>query len=273
MVIEVFNSVDKIYDLLKKASELILARFNHANLQISFKSEHSPVSDADIASNGVITEGLAFLFPDIPIISEENSNESNVKAVKSKSFWLLDPLDGTKEFIKGNSSFSINLALIKDNAPVLGFLYFPVQSICYYGFGNRVFKRYRGVLTVIKQSNHNQIRSFIMSNRADLEKVKKIRQILAPEAVFKNLSSAQKFGALIEGEADVLPCCNDVYEWDVAAGHAIMNAIGGEVMAFDGSGVSYGRSEREFVSNHFIAVRNSNMLNEIKKKSIVDLCF
>jgi 3'(2'), 5'-bisphosphate nucleotidase len=272
MVIEVFHSVDKIYELLKKASDLILAKFSYSNLEINFKNDHSPVTEADVVSNKLITSGLVRLFPEIPIISEENSNESNNKAAGNKIFWLLDPLDGTKEFIKGSDAFSINLALIKDNNPVLGFIYFPVQGLCYYGFDHHAFKRSAEKTLVIQELSNNQINAFIMSKRADLEKVQKIRSILAPQAAFKTLPSAQKFGALVEGEADIFLCCNDVYEWDMAAGHAIINAMGGVVMSFDGNSPRYGEVEKGFVSSHFLAMRNKGMLNEIKKQSIVDLC-
>ncbi|MBP9792216.1 MAG: 3'(2'),5'-bisphosphate nucleotidase CysQ [Rickettsiales bacterium] len=273
MVIEVFRSVDKIYELLEKASDLILEQFHYPNLQIHLKSDNSPVTEADMASNKVITAGLVSLFPGIPIISEENSSESNNQVVENKVFWLLDPLDGTKEFVRGSDAFSINLALIKDNVPVLGFLYFPVQGLCYYGFDNQVFKKSIDKTLLIKRSNDDKIRAFIMSKRADLEKVQKIRSILAPQAALKMLPSAQKFGALIEGDADIFLCCNDVYEWDAAAGHAIINAMGGALMSFDGNSLNYGEVKKGFVSNHFLAMRSKDMLNKRKKQSIVDLCF
>ena len=272
MINEVFNSVDKICALLEEAGKIVLERFQNKDFKIFVKNDNSPVTDADIASNKLLTKSLEQLFPGVSIVSEENSYQDNVQASQSNLFWLLDPLDGTKGFIEGNRAFSINLALVKDNVPVLGFLYLPLKKTCYYGYEAQAFKRKKGVIKLIQKLDNDEIKFFIMSKRADMQIVKKIRDILAPDATLENISSAEKFCVLVEGKADVFPCYNDVYEWDVAAGHAMISAVGGKMIAFDGSDLKYGNATDDFRNKHFLAVRSAKMLNANKIKRIVDLC-
>jgi 3'(2'), 5'-bisphosphate nucleotidase len=271
MIQEVFNSIDKIYALLEEAGDVILSKFQSHNLKIILKSDNSPVTEADFASNEIITKKLSMLFPEIPFVSEENAYEDNIKAAQSDLFWSLDPLDGTTNFIKGEELFTINLALINKGVPVIGFLYLPTRKICYCGFGDQVFKRDNGMVTRVQRINDNSVKSFVLSNRADLKIVEKIRYIIAPDASYNILSSAYKYSVLVEGKADCFPCCNALHEWDVAAGHAIVNALGGMVLSLDGKELRYGDAKRNFLSKYFLAVRSATMLNANQIKSIVDI--
>jgi 3'(2'), 5'-bisphosphate nucleotidase len=266
---EVYDAADKICALVQKAGDAILELYQKPGLKIDYKEDDSPVTEADFLSNEIIKTGLKAMFPDIPMVSEENLFETNVESAKHKLFWSLDPLDGTKNFISGKELFTTNLALISNGIPVFGVLNMPLVESLYCGFQNIAFKIEQGVRTKLSKKANNNIVEVVISDRADKNMVKKMMQILSPKAKIVCRSSAYKYCIVAEGKADFFPCCNYTYEWDTAAGHAIIRATGGSVITLDGVELIYGNVKQKFVNPYFLVLRDKTMITEKKLQDIV----
>lgn len=207
----------------------------------SQKSDDSPVTQADIAANEYITEALSKLAPDIPVIAEE---DEVLGSSLHKSFFLVDPLDGTRSFVRGEPEFTVNIGLIENNVPVLGVIYCPPQDILYFGLvGENAYKqtgdnapeiiKTRAVpdegLTVVRSRSHPS------------QKTNDYLQTLQVKELISG-SSSVKFCMVAEGSADIYPRFGRTMEWDTAAGHAILNAAGGRVETADGKQFLYGKN-------------------------------
>lgn len=219
------------------------------------KDDASPVTDADEAAEAIILKALAELHPDIPVVAEESAAAGNIPDVGTGSFWLVDPLDGTKEFLKRNGEFTVNIALIEDRAPVMGVVYLPAKDTLYSGIvGHGAMKQVGdgdkvaiGVrpppmegLTVVGSRSHG--------DPAEMEKFLDGRKV----ADIKSAGSSLKFCLVAEGEADVYPRLGRTMEWDVAAGHAVLAAAGGMVTTAEGGPFGYAKNA-VFENPHFVA--------------------
>ena len=195
----------------------------------------SPLTKADLESNEEICSNLNKIFPNIPLLSEENKEVSFQERASWEYFWLVDPLDGTKEFIKKNGEFTVNIALIKNNKPILGVVYAPVKDTFYYGdFHNGSFKKIRDeephklenmheakkrVRVVASKSHFNQeTKGFIDSLKEEFSEVELI-----------NAGSSLKLCFVAEGKADIYPRLGPTMEWDTAAAHAVVKFSGKNV--------------------------------------------
>jgi 3'(2'), 5'-bisphosphate nucleotidase len=211
---------------------------------VSEKSDLSPLTLADARSEAIILPLLAAATPDIPIISEEQAEASGLPGAAPSRFWLVDPLDGTKEFIKRNGEFTVNIALVDAGEPVLGVVGIPVKGVVYGAAGPGSARvtdsggRVRGITarpcpeegaTVAYSRSH--------ADSAQLE------EWLAAHKIAGRISagSALKFCLLAEGAADLYPRFGPTMEWDTAAGHALLRAAGGTVTMLDGSPFRYGK--------------------------------
>ena len=204
------------------------------------KDDNSPVTDADVQANALITEALKNLAPNIPIIAEEDELPP---AEGHSLFWLVDPLDGTRAFVRGEAEFTVNIGLIKDGKPVLGVIYAPPQQMLYFGLvgvgafsqeGNAPAKKMQvraqpeNGVTIVKSKSHPS-----PATQAYLETLK-VKEVVAG-------SSSIKFCQVAEGNADIYPRFGRTMEWDTAAGHAILAAAGGRVETADGKPLLYGK--------------------------------
>ena len=126
------QSTEGLIDLMTIANKVIMEVYEKPNREIDIKDDKTPVTQADLAANKVLTDGLKILFPEIPIVSEEDIYSLNIPKT-NKVFWLIDPLDGTKEFIKKNDEFTCNIALVENNVPTLGIVSVPVKGLIFYG--------------------------------------------------------------------------------------------------------------------------------------------
>jgi 3'(2'), 5'-bisphosphate nucleotidase len=225
------------------------------------KTDGSPVTEADERAEAVITQHLAALAPEIPIIAEEAVAAGRAPATAG-NFFLVDPLDGTKEFISGNGEFTVNIALIQDGVPVWGVVYAPALGLIYTGGkeipprrGNVVAEKISGwtdlavravpaALTVIGSRSHGgaETEAFIAK---------------FPVAEFVAAGSSLKFCRLAEGAADLYPRMGRTMEWDIAAGDAVLRAAGGAVLTLDGAPLAYGKRNQthdsDFANPHFVA--------------------
>lgn len=251
---------DALEPALARAGHAILAVYHQPDHAIQTKQDASPVTDADIASHHSLIEELTRITPDWPVVSEEDSTTHSGPAGNSFQalehalasggpFWLLDPLDGTKEFIARTGEFSINLGLVVQGEPVMGLLYGPLQDVLYRGG--------KGFAAQRKSREDNRWQDiFCRARPADGGiLISSRRSISTPHGErFErriHLGSALKFGRIAEGSADCYFRGGATMEWDTCAGHAIVEAAGGSVRSIDGSPLLYGKPE--FRNSGFIA--------------------
>ena len=232
-----------------KAGEKILEIYSR-KFKVFRKKDMSPVTIADLQSEKIIIKGLKKIFNKPTIISEE-TNYKNKSKSKLNSFWLVDPLDGTKEFIKRNGEFTVNIAFIKNKRPVFGIIYAPILKKTYVGTIKNTYKiiNQKDFKKIVpkKKSNKTMIISRSHSSKNESEKLKKKYNI--KKVLF--LGSSLKFCYIAEGIAQIYPRNGTTYEWDTAAGHAIINGVGGKVESFKGKEMSYGK--KNFKNNSFVA--------------------
>lgn len=217
------------------------------------KADGSPVTAADQAAEDIILPALRKLTPEIPVVSEEEASKGLSPDVTGSRFWLVDPLDGTKEFLSGNGEFTVNIALIEDGVPVLGVVVVPALGETYAGAepGSAVLKDASGErpirvrdepeegLTVVGSRSHG--------DAASMEKFLGGRRV----ANFRAAGSSLKLCLLARGEADLYPRLGTTMEWDIAAGHAVLRAAGGHVRTLDGDDFRYGKPD--YRNPHFAA--------------------
>lgn len=218
------------------------------------KDDGSPVTLADTASESVILPGLRDLTPDIPVISEEEHSAGDSPDDIGQRYWLVDPLDGTREFLKRNDEFTVNIGLVENNVPVLGILYAPALDLMYSGSGI-------GGATLIEGEKDERPIACRLPPKDGLDVLVsrshsrggKVDQYLADEKVRNRIpqGSALKFGRLAEGTADIYPRFGPTCEWDTAAGHAIVLSAGGSLTRIDGTTFDYGKPK--FLNPGFVA--------------------
>ena len=240
---------------------LIINTYYKSNNIISYKEDQSPLTKADLASNKFIVKSLFELDSDIPILSEESMVDWDIRKNWSR-YWLVDPLDGTKEFINQNQEFTVNIALIENNEPILGVIFASAFSILYYASKNngsfKLFcdqqintlsdsiqihtshKKSSDHLFVFESRSHSneEFKNWVKNNVDDYEFIKK--------------GSSLKFCEIAEGKVDLYPRCSPTSEWDIAAGHIILTEAGGEIKSIENKKLLY--NLKESVTNpHFIA--------------------
>ncbi len=217
------------------------------------KADGSPVTAADQAAEDIILPALRHLTPDIPVVSEEEASKGLSPDVTGARFWLVDPLDGTKEFLSGNGEFTVNIALIEHGVPVLGVVVVPALGETYAGAepGSAVLKDASGErsiavretpaegLTVVGSRSHG--------DAAAMESFLGGRKV----ANFRAAGSSLKLCLIARGEADLYPRLGTTMEWDIAAGHAVLRAAGGFVRTLDGGDFAYGKPA--YRNPHFAA--------------------
>ena len=216
------------------------------------KADGTPVTEADTAAEAVILPALRSQTPDIPIISEENMVDGPAPDISGGRFWLVDPLDGTREFLKRNDEFTVNIGLIVDLEPVFGVLYAPALDTIYFGAGEGTAMRASGdgdpepircrvatgPLVVVASRSHRDAATDEFLSRYEV-------------AELVSAGSSLKFCRVAEGRADMYPRIGRTMEWDVAAGHAVLAAAGGTVETLDGEPLAYGKPG--FDNPHFVA--------------------
>ena len=245
--------VEALVALVEAAGAAIMPHYR-TELAIENKADKSPVTAADRDADQVILAGLARLTPDIPAVTEEEVAEGRVPDISGGRFWLVDPLDGTKEFIAGRDEFTVNIALIEGKRPVLGVVGAPALGVLYAASGpGAVTKRVGGGAPVPIRARRapadglSVLMSRLHGSRPDLDRFLETFPIKEKLAA----GSSLKFCWLAEGRADLYPRFGPTNEWDTAAGHAVLVAAGGTVRTLDGADLVYGKPE--FRNPHFVA--------------------
>ncbi len=235
--------LQNIIRIAREAGEIILQHY-HSGTEVDHKSDTSPLTIADLESNTYIRERLEALTPEIPIISEETVPESFELRNSWDTFWLVDPLDGTKEFVKKTGEFTVNIGLISGGVPVLGVIHVPVLGQTYFaadgqaGWESHSEHPQHQVLHV-RELNTATI-DIVASRDHAGPQVKALADQL-PQAGFKSMGSSLKFCLVASGEADVYLRDVPTMEWDTAAAHAILRAAGGEIYTLDGNVLTYNK--------------------------------
>ena len=231
---------DKICGIAKDAGSVIMDIYNH-DVEVEFKNDRSPLTEADKKSNELIIQSLELFHPNIPIISEENSEISYSERSLWGEFWLIDPLDGTKEFIKRNGDFTVNIALIRDGFPVFGVVYLPVDEILYCAEkGSGAFKEDpSGNLSKIFNGVHyDKIeRIKVVASRSHItDEVKEFVEDLkneGKEVEMISVGSSLKLCLVAEGSANIYPRFGPTMEWDTGAAQAVVMESGRKVLNFE----------------------------------------
>ena len=225
------SEINSLLELAKMAGGVIMEVYNDpGNFGVEIKDDNSPLTRADKASHKVIAKGLKDLFPEIPVLSEEGKDISYMERKKWDTFWLVDPLDGTKEFIKRNDEFTVNIALIKDGYPDFGIVYLPVDDVLYYGGAfYRSFKRINEESRTIQVSKKQNDRIAMRSRSHGSPEEQEVYDTYGVTD-FKSAGSALKFCYVAEGAADLYYRHGPTMEWDSAAGQAVIEGAGGMVL-------------------------------------------
>jgi 3'(2'), 5'-bisphosphate nucleotidase len=237
--------MDEITKIIAHAAETILDFAKTPDVQR--KADGSPVTSADLAAEAIICEGLQRLAPDVPVISEEQAARDKPAAIRGGSYFLVDPLDGTREFIAGRDEYTINIALMTDGAPMLGIICAPALGLFWRGVvgrgADRILAAHTGAPTPINTRPRPQSEAVVMVSRSHLEARTKSYVDGLPGAKLVQSGSSIKFCRLAEGSADLYPRLAPTHDWDIAAGHAILKAAGGSVTAPDGAPPVYGSND------------------------------
>ncbi|MGC2199764.1 MAG: 3'(2'),5'-bisphosphate nucleotidase CysQ [Stellaceae bacterium] len=224
------------------AGEAILEVYATA-FDVRLKADNTPVCEADLASERIIVSLLSEAFPDIPIASEELCEAEGLPRTAAR-FWLVDPLDGTKEFVARNGEFSVLIALVEDGEPVLGVVHGPAVGVTYSARGPGTATRWRngGRPEPIRARAPSPDGLVVIHSRSH-ENSRRLAEFLAyyPVLERKKCGSALKFGVIAAGEADLYPRFGTTMEWDTAAGQAILEAAGGRVETSTGAPLRYGK--------------------------------
>ena len=245
-----------------EAGKEILNFYNN-DIEVTHKEDLSPLTKADLASNKIILESLTKLNSNIPILSEESLVDWSIRK-NWKKYWLVDPLDGTKEFIKKNGEFTVNIALIEDNNPILGVVYVPAKSLLYLAEKNKgsfktntknKLENFEGIQKIIVSSKTNRPRVIGSRSHSNATFDNWVKEKF-PNADIVQAGSSLKFCLIAEGEADIYPRFGPTSEWDIAAGHMIVNEAGGKIRTFQNHSIKYNTKENIINPEFFIVVFN-----------------
>ena len=246
---------EKLIDTFLEAGDLA-KRFSQRGVKITIKPDKTPVTDGDLAVDKLIRNKIKNLTPDIPIISEETVDLS-VKN-KSKNFWLVDPIDGTNDYIQKREEYTLNAALIIDLKPVIGIINAPAKNRLFFSYGNGyAFEQNSGKKTSLKCEKKIFPKIIGLENSGNTPK--EILDIYKKHSVTEKIkmSSSLKFCVLASGEADIYAAKARAYEWDIAAGHAILEHAGGKITDHENKNFLYGKEN--YKNLPIIAKRAENL--------------
>jgi 3'(2'), 5'-bisphosphate nucleotidase len=245
---------DKVCAIARDAGSAIMEIYA-GEFDVELKGDNSPLTCADRASHQVIVEGLQEATPDIPILSEEGRDIPYVERAAWSRFWLVDPIDGTKEFIKRNGEFTVNIALVEDGRVTAGVVYVPAQDTMYFGrLGAGAWKiegNQEPVKITVRATDESLGLTVVMSRSHPSPELEEfLREIKVAEAM--PVGSSLKLCVVAEGKADLYPRLGPTMEWDTAAGHAVVEAAGGTVTQVHGAPLLY---NKENLLNPYFIVR------------------
>lgn len=252
---ELLKIAESLIPVVEHAGQIELKYF-HDEFEVMGKGDGSPVTLADQEAEAYIKEQLLALYPGIPFVGEEDTEAGIVPSISGGTFWLVDALDGTKQFISKSGEFTVNIGLIVDFKPAMGIIYAPATEELYYGAEGAAYKREGAEAPV------NKIEARVMGDsdwtifdsrhHTNTEKLKEYFDCSKIKETIK-FGGSLKFCKIAEGVADMYPRFWATSEWDTAAGHAILDAAGGSVETPEGGEFTYGKVADKFENGFFIA--------------------
>ncbi|HEU5019401.1 MAG TPA: 3'(2'),5'-bisphosphate nucleotidase CysQ [Pseudolabrys sp.] len=259
--LEAVRLMDDLTALVARASALVRAMSPDTVARRS-KSDNSPVTAADEASEATILDGLARLLPGVPVVSEESADPATSPCLDG-TFVIVDPLDGTREFLAGSDEFAVLLGIVSEHAPVAGIVAAPKRGVVWRGVVGHGAERLR--LLDDSADRPQPIRTRSQPSSAQVALVSRSHLDAATDDFLADLGpvtrhscgSAIKFGLIADGSADVYPRLSPTCEWDVAAGHAVVTAAGGAVLTRQGTPIRFGNTAKNFRIPDFIAWGNA----------------
>ena len=244
-----------LIDTFNKASQVALD-LRKVGLKKEIKSDNTPVTNGDIEVNKMLTKKISEITPNISIVSEENTNHKNDNNLEN--FWLVDPIDGTRDYMNDRDEFTLNAALIINKKPAIGIITVPAKKRVFYSYG--ISNSYelindQALSLIDKKKNYVDLKAVSYSDELKLEiaKVHKKFKITSHQ----KMKSSLKFCVIAAGEFDLYAAEPRACEWDIAAGHAILEHAGGKVTDFDDNEILYGKPE---FKNPSLIIRNKNIL-------------
>ncbi len=253
---EIKNIIESLIDTFLIAGDVSI-QLRNEGLQKEIKSDNTPVSNGDLEVNKILTKKILKLTPDIPIVSEETSH--NKSKDNLKDFWLIDPIDGTYDYINNKEEFTLNAGLILNRKAVAGLINVPAKNRMFYSYGkNNSFEFTRNKKTKLdckKLSPLNSVKVVSYSDKLKPE-IEKIHKKLGVTEYVK-MKSSLKFCVIASGEFDGYVAEPRACEWDIAAGHAILENAGGIITDFDGNEITYGKKG---FKNPSLIIKRSNSL-------------
>jgi 3'(2'), 5'-bisphosphate nucleotidase len=243
-----------LIEVVRDAEAAVMDVYQSNDMDVQIKHDETPITRADIASHQILMRGLGRIFPDIPVVSEEGDEDFNRHTVATaEKFWLVDPIDGTKEFIARSGHFTVCLGLVEDNVPTFGVVSAPALGERYYGgiaLGGSFLDEEEGP-SALRTVAHEPL--VIMGSLSNMnERTADYVAERYPGSPVVGVGSQLKLPRLASGEADVYPRIGDpLHLWDVAPGHAILSGVGGTVTRFDGSPMDYRATN--FMAGDFLA--------------------
>jgi len=249
--------LEPVIDLSKEAADKILEIYN-SGFDINRKDDSTPVTTADLAAHMCIVEGLKKLTPALPILSEESTNIPFSERKTWETYWLVDPLDGTREFIKRNGEFTVNIALIHNHEVILGVVYIPISGVCYFASKNsgafKIEGDKREQIHVTKNAT-NKIRVASSRSHAKNSLDHFLQEIGDHELVF--MGSSIKSCLVAEGTVDVYPRLGPTSEWDTAAAQCVVEEAGGYLTDTQLNKLCYNTKESLLNPEFFVFGNNS----------------
>ena len=246
--------IDGLVDTFLKAGEISL-ELRKKGLIKEIKPDNTPVTNGDIEVNNIITRKIKDITPEITIISEETS--TNKLKQNLKTFWLIDPIDGTSEYIRDKDEFTLNAALIIDNKPEIGLINAPAKKRLFYAYSlgsSFELKNKKEIqLNCKKLTNQGEVKAVSYSNNLKPEILELHKKLKVTE--YKKMKSSLKFCVVATGEYDLYVAEPRASEWDIAAGHAILKNAGGKISDFNGNEILYGK--KDFKNSSIILKRSS----------------
>jgi len=253
--IEIKSTIEKLIDTFLYAGKVSI-ELREKGLIKEIKEDNTPVSNGDLEVNRILTEKITNLTPQIPIVSEETSHNKSKKDLKN--FWLIDPIDGTYDYINDLDEFTLNAGLIINNRAVAGIIYAPAKNRLFYSYEKgcsfEIINNQHVKLDCSKISN-NKLKFVSYSNKLKPE-IEKIHKNLGVTQ-YVRMKSSLKFCVIAAGEFDGYVAEPRACEWDIAAGHAILENAGGIVTDFDGNEITYGK--KDFKNPSIILKRSKNL--------------
>ena len=244
-----------LIDTFKEAGHLALT-LRRDGLRKEIKADNTPVSNGDIEVNKILTKKISEITPNIAIVSEENSAHKKDKSLKN--FWLIDPIDGTRDYINNRDEFTLNAALILDKKPAIGIITAPAKKRVFYSYAmsnSYELINQREIELINKKKDYKEIKAVSYSNelKPEILAIHKKYEVTSHQ----KMKSSLKFCVVAAGEFDIYVAEPRAYEWDIAAGHAILMHAGGEVTDFESKNIFYGKPD---FKNTSLILKNKNII-------------